>query len=132
MELMKKIIRPIPLLLVYIAIVYFSIKTPSGNPSLFNNIDKLYHFIAYFTLGFTICFSIKNKRLMFIFLIISLCLGLTMEFVQGILPYRDMSVADGISNIIGLTLGAALFHIFYKQIYILFRFLKLNKIFLDK
>ncbi len=129
---MKKIIRPIPLLLVYIAIVYFSVKMPSGNPSLFKHIDKLYHFIAYFTLGFTICFSIQNRRLMYMFLIISLCLGLVMEFVQGTLPYRDMSFADGISNIIGLATGAALFHIFYKQIYTLFRCLKINKIFLDK
>lgn len=129
---MKKIIRVIPLLLVYVAIVYFSIKMPSGHPSPIKNIDKFYHFIAYFTLGFTICLSINNKKLMYAFLLISLCLGLVMEFIQGTLPYRDMSFADGVSNIIGLTTGAVLFHVFYNQIYILFKFLKLNRIFLDK
>lgn len=129
--LMKKIIRPLPLLIVYAAIVYFSVKMPSGNPSLFKNIDKIYHFIAYFTLGFTICFSIINKKLMYILLILSLCLGLLMEYIQGTLPYRDMSIADGVSNTLGLTTGAVVFHLFYKQIYSIFKCLRLNKIFLD-
>lgn len=128
---MKRIIRPIPLILVYIIILYFSIKTPSGNPALFNNIDKAYHFIAYFTLGFAICISIYNKRLQLLFFILSICYGLFMEFLQGTLAYRDMSIADGVANTIGLTVGVVCFNLLYKQIYAIFKFLKLNEIFLD-
>ncbi|QEN04867.1 hypothetical protein EW093_09170 [Thiospirochaeta perfilievii] len=106
---MKKTLRLIPLFILYIAILYLSLKTPSGKPPIINNIDKLYHFIAYGTLGFTICFSILNKRISYVILVFSLIFGLTIEYIQGTLPYRDMSIADGISNTLGLISGTILY-----------------------
>lgn len=117
---MRNIIRLIPLILVYIAIVYFSVKVPSGDPSFFRNIDKLYHFIAYGSLGFAIYLSTSNNKPRLFLLTISLGLGLALEFIQGQLPYRDMSVADGITNILGLFTGV----LFFKM---LGKFVKIRK-----
>lgn len=111
---MKKIVRSIPLILVYIAIIYFSIKVPSGEPSLFKNIDKVYHFVAYGSLGFAICLSTSRRKTLSFLLSVSLGLGLALEFIQGQLPYRDMSIADGITNILGLFAGVLVFHIILK------------------
>lgn len=102
---MMKYIKKLPFVLVYITIIYLSLKTPSGNPSLFNNIDKLYHFIAYGSLGFAVCLTTFNKKIVYILLTISIALGLTLEYLQGLLPYRDMSIADGIANVLGLFSG---------------------------
>ncbi len=129
---MKKIIKTVPLVLVYMAIVFFSVKRPSGSGVSIPNIDKIYHFIAYFTLGFVICISISSKAIRGLFLFLSLALGISLEFIQGQLPYRDMSVADGFTNTLGLILGVLFFTLLYKQIYWIFKQLRLNTIFLDK
>ncbi|MBN2617681.1 MAG: VanZ family protein [Spirochaetales bacterium] len=126
---MKKIVRLVPLVLLYIVIFYFSVKKTSDSPSLFPNIDKLQHFIAYFVLGFTISLSILNKHVLYWVLILSLIFGLSLEYIQGLLPYRDMSLADGIANTIGLISGTLFFNLFVKQIYKLLQLSKLDRIY---
>lgn len=128
---MKKVLRSIPLVLIYVAIIYFSVKTPSGKTINFPYMDKLGHFIAYFVLGFTICLSLSSKILRLIFIFISLSLGIALEFIQSRLPYRDMSFFDGLSNLLGLFVGVIFFILFFKQINWLFQKLGLSKIFLE-
>ncbi len=127
---MKRVIRKLPLIFVYFIIVYFSVKKTSGEPPLFNNIDKLQHFIAYFTLGFTALFSLNSKKNRVIILIASLLLGISLEYIQGILPYRDMSFADGLTNAFGIICGALLYLKIEKKINSLLIFLKLDRIFI--
>ncbi|MGL1892790.1 MAG: VanZ family protein [Spirochaetaceae bacterium] len=129
---MIKTLRIIPLLLVCSVIIYLSLTSRSINPISLNNIDKVYHFIAYFTLGFTICLAFSNKVLLIINLFLGLALGIALEFIQGTLGYRDMSVADAVANSLGLFTGVLVFYICYKQIYWVFKKLRLNRIFLDK
>lgn len=128
---MKKIIKPIPLILIYSAIIYLSVKTPSGGGLAFPYSDKIGHFLAYFTLGFTIWLSISSRTLRAFFFGLSLSLGIALEFIQSRLPYRDMSFFDGLSNLLGLFVGVAIFIIFYKQIHWIFEKVGLSKIFLD-
>lgn len=128
---MKKFIRPIPLVLVYAAIIYLSVKTPSGRPVNIPYMDKIGHFIAYFTLGFTVCLSLSSKVLRIVFIVISLLLGIALEFIQSTLPYRDMSFFDGLSNLLGLFVGVAFFILFFNQVKWLIKKLRLSKIFLE-
>ena len=66
-----------------------------------------------------------------IFLILSLALGISLEFIQGALSYRDMSFADGVTNTLGVFSGVVLFYALYKQVCWIIRKLRLNRIFLD-
>lgn len=129
--MLKKIIKPIPLLLIYAAIIYLSVKTPTGRGLSFPYSDKVGHFLAYFTLGFAICLSLSSRIFRILFFIISLSLGIALEFIQSRLPYRDMSFFDGLSNLLGLFVGVAMFFVFYKQIHWIFEKIGLSKIFLD-
>ena len=114
---MKKLLRLIPLIVIYFVIIYFSVKRPTGNSVSFLYADKIYHFGAYFTLGFVTFFSLSTKLSRRIFLIINMLLGISLEIIQGTLPYRDMSFADGVFNTLGLFLGAFVFSLLYKRIF---------------
>ncbi len=126
---MKKVLRATPLIFIYITIIYFSVKSPSGTSISIPYMDKVGHFIAYFVLGFTICLSIQSNLIRGIFIFISLSLGITLEFIQSRLPYRDMSFMDGVTNVIGLFCGVLLFMLFSRQVKWLIKKLKLNKLF---
>lgn len=129
---MKRVIKPLPLLLVVLTIIYFSLKATSGMPSKIPNVDKVGHFIAYFTLAFAIFLSLSSRISRIIFLILGVVLGLSLEFIQGQLSYRDMSILDGVANISGLIVGSLFFNIFIKQITFILDKLRLKSIFIDK
>lgn len=117
---MKKIIRALPLAAAYLIIIYFSLKHSSGEPPLFENIDKVQHFIAYFTLGLVVYFTFKTTPKKIIGLLFSSALGIGIEFIQGILPYRDMSFYDGVSDVTGLLCGFFIYHLFSRQLDVFF------------
>lgn len=128
---MKKIIKPIPLILVLILIFYFSLKTPTGNPSKIAHMDKVGHFIAYFSLAIAIFLSIGSKLWRVVFLILGLAVGVSLEIIQGQLTYREMSLMDGVTNTLGLVFGTLIFNLLYKQIKFILGILRLEKIFID-
>ena len=112
---MKKIIRYLPLTSIYIGIAYLSLKHPSGKPSPIPNLDKIEHFIAYFTLSAVISLTFKNRILKNGFLLFSLVFGISMEFIQGQLSYRDMSLEDGLANTIGIIMGTIIIKLWRKR-----------------
>lgn len=114
---MLRVLRKLPLVMVTSAIIYLSINSGSVTPPLFPHIDKLNHFLAYSALGFSINLATSNKRYVKLYIILSLLLGLSMEYIQGQLPYRHMSVADGIANILGVGFGV----VFYQYIRSLYK-----------
>ena len=128
---MKKIVRVIPLVVVYSLIIYFSVKIPSGKPSIIPYMDKVGHFIAYFTLGFTILLSLRFRISRGIFLVLSLGLGIALEFIQGQLTYRHMSFEDGLSNFLGLLFGVVFYIIFKNQIKKALVLIKFDRFFLE-
>lgn len=129
---MSKIIKPLPLIAVYAVIIYFSLRTPPHHELSITNMDKIGHFIAYFTLSLTIFISISNRIIRTIFTILSFTLGITLEIIQGKTGYREMSIADGLANTIGLLAGIVFFIVFERQIVYILKKLRLNKIFLSK
>lgn len=128
---MKKVIKMIPLIVVSSLILYFSLREPSRQQETIKNIDKVYHFVAYFSLAFSICLSISHKALRTVFFALGAFLGILMEYLQSLLPYRDMSLFDGLANWGGLVSGIILFKLFYKQISRVLEIVKLKNIFLD-
>ena len=101
-------------------ILFFTLAPPStlGESELYNY-DKLGHFLLFFfwTLIFGLfMFSLKNEHasLLFIFFIGSV-FGITIEVMQGILPFdRNPNVYDALADVAG-SLTATIFLLFIKK-----------------
>lgn len=114
---MLRILKKLPLIGVTFTIIYLSINSGPVTPPLFPHIDKLNHFLAYSALGFSIYLATSNKRYVKLYVTLSLILGLSLEYIQGQLPYRHMSFADGLANILGVGFGI----LFYQSIRSLYK-----------
>ncbi len=101
-------------------ILFFTLAPPStlGESELYNY-DKLGHFLLFFfwTLIFGLfMFSLKNEHasLLLIFFIGSV-FGITIEVMQGILPFdRNPNVYDALADVAG-SLTATIFLLFIKK-----------------
>lgn len=93
------------LLLYTLLIVYLSTQSV-GAPPLFENSDKVAHFLAYGGLSVLIFLAYSYQRTRIMGLILAFLLGLAMEWVQSRLPHREMSYADAVANTLGLLAGA--------------------------
>lgn len=109
---MLRVLRKIPLILVSAAIIYLSLKRGDYNEPLFPHIDKVKHLIAYSALGFTIFLATGRTIFLKVLFCYGVILGLSLEYIQGLLPYRDMSLLDGIANILGLITGWRVYKVF--------------------
>ncbi len=94
------------LLTVIIAIIYLSLKAPSGGVNISVN-DKIGHLLAYSTLTFNtgLLFS-KNKWTIMGILI--LLFSALLEFLQGFVPGREVDWKDLIANASGVIIGIVL------------------------
>lgn len=86
-------------------ILYASFQPVLTTESISNS-DKIAHFSAYATLIALFFLANQQKTQRRIFLIFALTLGLTIEYIQGHMPNRDMSVADVFANVTGCFFGA--------------------------
>lgn len=70
--------------------------------------DKLFHALAYFglTFWFMQLYHLRRHRLRWV--IVFLCLGLLLEYLQGFEPQRYSEVGDMVANALGVTLAMAL------------------------
>ena len=86
-------------------VIYYSLETGEAPKlNLFFN-DKLIHMISYFGL-MSWFLQLYKKRLSRWFIAISLvCLGVALEFLQGIGGVRMFEVADMMANTTGVVLG---------------------------
>ncbi|MEK6531095.1 MAG: VanZ family protein [Deltaproteobacteria bacterium] len=127
---MKRIIFYwLPLALYTGFIVVFSVRpVPEDLPDL-PDIDKLYHFIAYFLLGFLWARALDSSALAFaggnrkkgalaFAAIMAFLFGVLMEVVQYFIPERSAEVVDALANGAGAISGAFVFG------YICLRFFK--------
>ena len=69
--------------------------------------DKLHHFVAYGTVMFVwiIALSPQTRRQQITLAILFILMGIAVEFIQGIVPYRSFSWADALANTGGVLLG---------------------------
>jgi VanZ family protein len=83
-------------------IVWLSLKPPSEAMGLIN--DKVMHLLAYFALSAWFC---QLHRPRYLVALAVLALGATLEVLQGLSGYRDMSAVDLLADAIGIGLGWA-------------------------
>ena len=89
---------------VFIGIGILSLIPPSSGIELGEH-DKWNHFIAYLVLSLNWCL-IKNKRTVFFLgLLLCVCYGLSLEYLQGFVPGRVPSFLDAAANIGGVVTG---------------------------
>lgn len=116
---MKKLLLRLPAIAIALTIFVLSSKSSLPLPQTIKHIDKVMHFIAFFSLGISFClwFSFatwKTKTLrtaLFVVILVSLY-GALDEFHQFFVPYRVPSISDWIAD----TLGASLAVIVYGTI----------------
>ena len=100
-----------------LGIVYLSLFKPPKNVIEVDNIDKVYHFIAYFTLTFVWLITFyKNpsKKLT----VTSLCIlfGIIIEVLQSTLTnYRTADYIDIIANSIGVFIALLFFNLIFRK-----------------
>ena len=101
-----------------ISIAYLSLmKMPKTEVSI-NNIDKLYHLIAYFVLSSCWLFSFyKKPALKYIIVIACIIYGIIIEVLQDTLTmYRTGDFKDVLANTSGIVLGLLVFNQIFKKI----------------
>jgi VanZ family protein len=93
-------------------------KMPKVEEISFNNIDKLYHLFAYFTLSTCWLFSFyKKPTLKYIIIIFCILYGIIIEVLQDTLTlYRTGDFKDVLANTTGIILGLLVFNQFLKKI----------------
>ncbi len=70
--------------------------------------DKLGHFLAYVVLMFWFCFTWANTRARLTGLLLLVLLGIIIEFIQDVLPWRAFELMDILANGLGLLAGLLL------------------------
>lgn len=91
-------------------------KIPSSNINV-KNIDKLYHFFAYFTLTSTWLFTFyKKPNRKYVIVFCCILFGIIIEILQGSLTnYRTGDYLDVLANSLGVILALILFNLFFKK-----------------
>jgi VanZ family protein len=70
--------------------------------------DKFAHFAAYATLGLLAMLSLSGMRKSVLAAAAMVALGIAVELVQGVLPWRSFEWLDIAANTIGVLAGSAL------------------------
>ena len=106
---------------VAIFIGYLSLKRTENFPIEISHADKIYHAIAYFSLGLTWLLSfpksLQNKKLKYLIVVCCIIYGIIIEVLQGTLTtYRTASLLDILANTVGVMIAMILFKQVYKKI----------------
>jgi len=100
---------------------YLSLKKIEYSLIPLSNTDKVYHTIAYFSLGLTWLLSfpksLQNRRLRYVIVISCIIYGIVIEVLQATLTvYRTASLLDIVANTVGVIVAMLLFNKVYKKI----------------
>ena len=88
------------------AIVWLSL-TPSPPKVDFEQSDKVGHFLVYGALMAWFSFLYRQRTARVLYAAGFICMGVGLEFVQGMLGYRTYEVFDMYANTLGVLLGWA-------------------------
>jgi VanZ family protein len=103
--------------IVFLSLVNLGKTLPVG----FFNIDKLYHFVAYFVLAFSWCLSLQKNELNVKFMlwigIAVILFGIILEVLQKYLTdYRTLDYGDALANSAGVLVAVLFFSSFFEKI----------------
>lgn len=85
-------------------VIWLSVKVPGEGPGI-PIWDKLQHFLAYAVLGVTGALGFPGKKPAFVLALGLVLLGAALEVAQFYVPPRDMSLGDGIADLLGVIFG---------------------------
>jgi len=85
-------------------VIWLSVKAPGEGPGL-PIWDKLQHFLAYAVLGFTGFLGFPGRKPAIALALGLVLLGAALEVAQSFVPARDMSLGDGIADLLGVAAG---------------------------
>ena len=88
-------------------VIWLSVQAPGEGPGL-PIWDKLQHFMAYAALGFTGSLGFSGKKPTIALALGLVLLGAALEVAQSYVPARDMSLGDGIADLLGVIFGVGL------------------------
>jgi len=95
-------------------------KMPKSNIGI-SNIDKIYHMIAYFTLGLfwllSFPLAVKKSKVKYFIAFACVIYGIVIELLQvSFTTYRTASLLDILANALGVFVALLLFNSIYKKI----------------
>ena len=95
-------------------VVIISLMPSMGIPT-FTFLDKIVHFIMYFVMAFLALIAFQLPRERIIVLLFTYGIGLMLEWLQGFLDHRTMSIEDFLANVLG-TSAAIIFYFLLRKI----------------
>ncbi|HFS67394.1 MAG TPA: VanZ family protein [Flavobacteriia bacterium] len=98
-----------------IFVAYLSLRSGGVDVRIpIKNIDKAFHFTAYFVLTITWLFALKKRNATKLIVIVLILYGIALEYAQEYFTQdRTKDVFDALANTIGIIIAA----LFYKYIY---------------
>jgi VanZ family protein len=87
---------------VFLLLVILAYIIPSPNLRLID--DKILHVVCFFV-GSVLLFYMLDIKRKYMFFSLFIGLGIGLEFIHGVLPYRDFELLDIIANILGVLGG---------------------------
>jgi VanZ family protein len=88
-----------------LTVSYLSLISYAEFASYFRWSDKLYHFLAYFWLSALPFFGFASEKRALTWALLMILLGIGLEFAQGVVPGRLLSIWDMIANGLGASAG---------------------------
>jgi VanZ family protein len=90
-----------------VVVVYLSVGHVDATPDIRGG-DKLGHVIAYSTIALWFMQIVQERGVRAAVCLGLICMGVSLEFVQAMLPYRDFELLDMAANTIGVLFGWSL------------------------
>jgi VanZ family protein len=100
-------------ILVFVGITILSLLPPKSGIEIQSN-DKVNHFIAYSTLAFCGLSAYSGTKVLRL-LLVFICYGLFMEWMQGFVPGREQSWFDALANSLGVAIGRTIFRLLSRK-----------------
>jgi len=88
-----------------------SVSLVPGSGLSFWHLDKIGHFLAYSGMAILAFLTFNTTTARLLALVLAIGLGAGLEWGQSWVPGRDMSLADGIANTLGVLSGACVFRL---------------------
>lgn len=104
------------LFFVYIMLVAVVSLTPADSSALpIKHIDKVGHFIAYVLMAVLALVSFKGWGKQIPALLLTVIIGVLLEWGQRFVPGRLVTLTDGSANMLGLISGVLLYWLYYRR-----------------
>ena len=104
-------------ILLTVLIAYLSLKSGGVDVKIpIKNIDKFFHFSAYFTLTLSWLYALKGKRAVLKIVILLILYGILLEFAQEWFTQdRTKDMFDALANTVGIIIAVFFSQIFFNN-----------------